>query len=705
MKIVTTCLVISVFLTDVSAQGFSYPTTRKTDQKDVYFGKEIPDPYRWLEDDNSTETGNWVVEQNKVTEAYLSKIPFRDKVKQRLTRLWNFPKSSTPFKAGNNYFIYTNDGLQNQFALNILKGGPDGKKEVFVDPNKLSADGTVNMSSVTPSHEGDKIAYMIARAGSDWQEIHVKDSSGKQLNDKVEWVKFSSISWEKDGFYYSRYDKPDNTNLKKGKNEYQKIYYHKAGTDQSSDVLVYEDKGHPLRNFYAGVSDDQQYLFISGTEGTSGNNLMVRSLASGDKNFITLVDRFDKDYTVIDNEGSGIFVLTNDGASNYRLVMMDAKNPKAPWKDIIPAGKDVLQEVVASGKIFIAKYMKDATSVLRMFSKDGKDLGEIPLESIGTVDQLSASKKSDKFYYALTSFITPSVIYEFDVTSKKQRTYFSPKMDFDASKYETKQVFYTSKDGTKVPMFIVCRKDVKLDGNNPTLMYGYGGFNNPMTPAFKIERLVFIEQGGVFVVPCTRGGGEYGEDWHKAGTGLQKQNVFDDYIGAAEYLIKEKYTNPSKLAISGRSNGGLLVGAVMTQRPELFKVALPTVGVMDMLRYHKFTIGWAWKSDYGSSEDEPNFKNLLAYSPLHNIKEANYPATLVVTGDHDDRVVPAHSFKFIATLQEKNKGSNPALVRIDVNSGHASSTALGSSKPVSKQIEEQTDIFSFLMYNLGMDVK
>ncbi len=697
-------MITSVMIQGINAQNYKYPVTKKTSQKDTYFGKEVADPYRWLEDDNSTETKEWVLEQNKVTDDYLSKIPFRKGVRERLTKLWNFPKSSSPFKAGNNYLVYTNDGLQNQFVLNILKDGFNSKPEVFIDPNKISTEGTANMSNVTPSHDGKYIAYTLAKAGSDWQDIYVKDALGNDLKDKVEWVKFSGIAWFHDGFYYSRYDKPDEKSVLKGKNEFHKIYFHKIGTEQEQDVLVYYDKEHPLRNYSAGVSDDQDYLFISGTEGSTGNNLFAISLNEGTNNFVALVDSFDKDFSVIDNDGSKIYVLTNKGASNYKLVMMDASNPKSKWIDIIPAGKEVLQEVTVADNKFVALYMKDATSVLKIFAKDGKFEKEIRLESIGTVDQISASKKSPDLFYALTTFTTPSVIYHYNMQSALQEVYFQPKMDFDARNYVTEQIFYTSKDGTKVPMFLVHKKDMKLDGNNPTLMFGYGGFNIPMVPQFKIERMVFLENGGLFVVPCLRGGGEYGEDWHMAGTGLKKQNVFDDYIAAAEYLIKVKYTNPSKIAISGRSNGGLLVGAVMTQRPDLFKVALPTVGVMDMLRYHTFTIGWAWKGDYGSSEDEPNFKNLLSYSPLHNIKEVKYPATLVTTGDHDDRVVPAHSFKFIATLQEKNKGTNPVMIRIDMNAGHASFNSLGSSKPVAKQIDEQTDIFSFLMYNLGMKV-
>lgn len=705
MKLIVLGLIVLALKT--SAQNFQYPQTRKTDQVDKYFTTDIKDPYRWLEDDRSKETTEWVLEQNKVTEKYLSEIPFRSKVKERLKQLWNFPKSSSPFKAANNYFVYTNNGLQNQFVLNILRGGPEAKAEVFIDPNTLSSDGTVNMPSVSASKDGKYLAYALSRAGSDWEEINVKSTvDGKQGPDKVEWVKFSGISWRDNGFYYSRYNAPDSGNILKGKNEFHKIYYHLAGTPQKLDKLVYEDKNYPQRNFNAGVTDDEDYLIISGSEGTSGNNLLVQNLKKPNSPFVTLVKSFDKDFNVIDNDSSKFYVLTNDGASKYRLVMMDAANPEAKWKDIIPESFEVLQEVVVGNNIFIAKYMKDAISVLKLFSKSGELIGDVPLEMIGSVDQISSSKKSENLFYALTGFTSPSVIYQYNLKTRIQQVYFKPKMDFNPDDFETKQMFYSSKDGTLIPMFVFHKKDIKLDGNNPTLIFGYGGFNISMTPALKIERMIFLENGGVMAVPCLRGGGEYGEDWHQAGTGLKKQNVFDDLIAGAEYLIHKKYTNPAKLGVSGRSNGGLLVGAVMTQRPDLFKVALPIVGVLDMLRYHKFTIGWAWKGDYGSSDDEKDFKNLLSYSPLHNIKgNTEYPATLVITGDHDDRVVPAHSFKFIATLQEKYKGKKPVMIRIDINSGHASTTALGSSKPVSKQIDEQSDIFSFLMFNLGMNVK
>ncbi len=703
----TSLLIVLFCISLISSAQFIYPSIKKVDQTDNYFGTEIKDPYRWLEDDRSSETAAWVQEENKVTENYLSSIPFRPALKKRLTELWNFSKSSTPFKAGKNYFVHTNNGLQNQFVLNIMRNSVSSTQEVFLDPNQMSSDGTINVGEISVSHDGKYLAYAFSKAGSDWEEINIKNTiDGGLLKDKIEWVKFSGIAWKDGGFYYSRYDAPDEKNLLKGQNEYQKIYYHLAGTPQNSDVLVFEDKEHPQRNFSAGTTDDGKRLIISGSEGTSGNNLIVKNLNQPTSSFVTLVSTFDKDFNVIDNDGNKFLVLTNDNAPRYRLVQIDTENPSQAFKDILPQTSDVLQEVTIGKTFIIAKYMHNATNILKIYSKAGTFLYDIPLATLGTVDQLSASTKDENIFYSLNTFTAPSTIFQFNLTTKQQSIFFKPTIDFNSSDYETKQVFFTSKDSTKVPMFIVHKKGLVLDGNNPTLIFGYGGFNISMNPQFKIERMLFLENGGVFAEPNLRGGGEFGEEWHHAGTLLQKQNVFSDCIAAAEYLIKEKYTNPSKLALSGRSNGGLLVGAVMTQRPDLFKVALPMVGVLDMLRYHKFTIGWAWKGDYGSSEDEPNFRNLLSYSPLHNIKEnINYPATLVITGDHDDRVVPAHSFKFISTLQEKYKGPNPVMIRVDVNSGHASTTVLGSSKPVAKQIEEQTDIYSFLLYNLGMNVK
>jgi len=708
--------------TYASAQ-LNYPVTRKTDVADDYFGTKVADPYRWLEDDNSPETAAWVKDENKVTEDYLSTISFRPAVKKRLTELWNYPKSSVPFKGGDNYFVHTNNGLQNQFVLNI-KHGIAGEAVPLLDPNTMSKDGTVDINNVSVSHDGKYLAYSISKAGSDWNEIYVMDiTTSKQLADTIKWVKFSGLSWQGNGFYYSRYDPSSIAKVQKDKNEDQKVFYHVLGTDQTKDRLIYSDKDHPQRIFGAGTTEDEKYLILSASEGTSGNNLAIRNAGSEDAKWINVVNNFENNYSVVDNDGDIIYILTNYKAPKYKLVSFDAAHPGKGFQDIIPESNNVMEQVTSADHKFVVKYMVDASSRLKVFSRKGTFLCDILLGAIGTVEELSASNKDENVFYSLTTFTSPPVIYQFNVNTKQQIIYFKPKLNFNSDDYETKQVFYKSKDGTKIPMFIVNKKGIVFNGQNPVLLFGYGGFNISKTPEFKLERLVFFEQGGVLAIPNLRGGGEYGEEWHKAGTKERKQNVFDDFIAAAEYLISERYTNPEKLAIGGRSNGGLLVGAVMTQRPELFKVAIPTVGVMDMLRFHKFTIGWAWKSDYGSSETKEGFDYIYKYSPLHNIKSGvKYPATLVTTGDHDDRVVPAHSFKFIATLQDKQdrppskastsiravpgeQAGNPMLIRIDINAGHAGSTALGSGKPVSKQIDEQTDIFSFIMYNLGMQAK
>lgn len=698
------CLTVQLLSQALSAQPFRYPAAKKIDQKDTYFGTTVDDPYRWLEDDRSNETANWVTEQNKVAEAYLAGIPFREEVRKRMTNLWNFAKSSVPFKGGKQYFVFTNDGLQNQFVLKRFAVF-DKEPVLFLDPNTLSADGTVNVNAAVPSKDGNLVAYSIARSGSDWNEIYIKNVlNGSQMKDTIRWVKFSNIAWRENGFYYSRYSEPSKSDELKGKNANHQIFYHFLGTPQSQDRLVYQERPFPLRNFNASVTDDARFLIISGSEGTSGNSLICRDLQNKKAGFVKLVKNFTHDYDVIDNDSTWLLVRTNKDASRYRLVWINAIDPKMPWKEAIPEQEDVLQEATVGNNQIIVRYMHDAYSVLKVYAKTGKFLYDIPLSEIGTVDQLSASRNDQHIFYSLSSFTTPSTIYRYDLKERKQTVFFQPRLNFNASDYETKQVFYNGKDGTKIPMFIVHKKGLVLDGTNPLLLFGYGGFNISKTPDFKIERMVFLEKGGVFAQPCIRGGGEYGEAWHEAGTKLKKQNVFDDFIAAAEYLIREKYTAPKKIGIGGRSNGGLLVGACMLQRPDLFGVALPAVGVLDMLRYHKFTIGWAWKGDYGSSDDSSQFRYLFNYSPLHNIRQGiDYPATLVTTGDHDDRVVPAHSFKFIATLQEKYKGDRPMMIRIDVNSGHASTTALGSSKPVAKQIEEQTDVFTFLMKNLGMN--
>jgi prolyl oligopeptidase len=679
-------------------QALKYPVTKKVDTVDTYFETKIADPYRWLEDDRSAETEAWVKEQNKVTFDYLATIPFRDKIKNRLTQIWNFEKRSAPFKKGKKYFFYKNDGIQNQSVLHVQEG-LNGTPKVLLDPNTLAADGTVSLGGLSISKDGKYLAYSINRAGSDWSEIYVMEiESGKKLQDEIKWVKFSDIAWKGDGFYYSAYDAPNGGSELSNKNEYHKVFYHKLGDAQTKDALIYEDKAHPLRNFSAGITDDQNLLLLYGSESTSGTTLAVKDLRKPNAPFVWLVTNFENNYGVVHNQGNKIYVITDKGAPKYQLLEMDitAKPDYENWKKIIPESTDLLESVSLCNGKFVAKYLKDVTTRLYVFSTDGKKESEIQLPGICKVDAFDSDKDDSLAFFSYNTFTAPASIYKYNIVTNKMEIWFKPTIDFKSDDYETKQVFYTSKDGTKVPMFITHKKGLVLDGNNPCFLFGYGGFNSYYSPEFRIDRAVFLENGGVYAIPGLRGGGDYGEDWHKAGTKCQKQNVFDDFIAAAEYLVKEKYTSHDKLAIHGRSNGGLLIGAVMTQRPDIAKVAIPTVGVLDMLRYQKFTIGWAWATDYGTSDNKEEFDCLIKYSPLHNVKELEYPATLVTTGDHDDRVVPAHSFKFIATLQEKQKGNNPVLVRIDVNAGH------GAGKPTAKQIDEYSDIWSFVFYNLGM---
>lgn len=678
-----------------------YPQTKKVDTSNTYFGATIADPFRWLEDDNSAETAEWVKAENKVTFDYLSKIPYREKIKERLTKVWNYTRCGTPFKEGNYTFFFKNDGIQNQSVLYVQEGAT-GEPHVLIDPNKLSADGTTALSSPDPSKDGKMLAYMLAQAGSDWNEIHVIDvKTGTDLKDVIKWVKFSGISWKGDkGFYYSRYDAPSDGHTYSKKNEYHKVYYHTIGEAQEKDVLVFEDKEHPQRNFSGMITDDEKYLIIQGEESTSGTSLMVKDLSKPNSPYKVIVDNFENNYGVVDNIGDQLLVITDKNAPKYQLVLIDPNKPQPEnWKKIIPESSDLLQSAsIGNGKI-IAKFLKDVTSRIYVYDMEGKQENEIKLDGLCMVDEINAKKKDSVMFYSFVTYTNPTTIYKYNLATNQSSVYFKPQIDFKSDDYETKMVFYPSKDGTKIPMFITSKKGLVLDGNNPCFLYGYGGFNISNTPRFSTSNIIFLEQGGIYAVANLRGGGEYGEEWHKAGTKCSKQNVFDDFIAAADYLVKEKYTTNAKLAIHGRSNGGLLVGATMTQRPDLAKVALPGVGVLDMLRYHKFTIGWAWASDYGTSEKKDEFDCLIKYSPLHNVKTAEYPATMILTGDHDDRVVPAHSFKFAATLQEKQKGSNPALIRIDVNAGH------GAGKPTSKLIEEQADIWSFVFYNLGVEPK
>lgn len=677
----------------------TYPETRKTDHVDEYFGVEIADPYRWLEDDNSVETAEWVKAQNKVTFGYLESIPFRDKIRDRLTEIWDYPRYSSPFRAGKYYFFFKNDGMQNQSVIYIQEG-LEGEPRVFLDPNTFSEDGTVALANLSISNDDRYFAYGISKAGSDWNEVKVIEiETGEELADHIQWIKFSGISWQGDGFYYSRYEEPKPGEALSGKNEFHKVFYHQLGTPQSQDRLIYENPGFPLRNYYASVTKDERFLIIYESETTSGNAFYVKDLSRKNSRFVQVVKGFEKDYSVIDNIGDQLLVLTNYNAPKKQLVLINPEKPSPDnWTVLIPEKEEVLHGASLIGGHIAANYMQDATSKAYLYDYTGNLIDEVNLPGIGTISGFSGKKEDNIAFYTFTSFTYPSTIFLFDVASNQSEVYRASEIDFDTEAYETKQVFYTSKDGTKVPMFITHKKDLKMNGKNPTLLYGYGGFNASLTPSFSVSRLILLENGGIYAMANLRGGGEYGEEWHKAGTKLQKQNVFDDFISAAEYLVEQKYTSPSKIAIQGGSNGGLLVGACMIQRPDLFKVALPAVGVMDMLRFHKFTIGWAWTGDYGSSDNEEEFSYLLGYSPLHTLEDGiEYPATLITTADHDDRVVPAHSFKFAARLQEAHTGSNPVLIRIESSAGH------GSGKPTAKIIDEQTDIWSFVFKNL--DVK
>ncbi len=676
-----------------------YPETKKIEVVDDYFGTKVTDPYRWLEDDNSGETENWVIEQNKVTDKYFSNISFRDKLKDRFEKLYNFPKYGAPFRAGDKYYFFKNDGLQNQSVM-YVKDNLDGEAKVFFDPNKLSVDGTVSLATFAFSKDGKTFAYATASGGSDWNEYFLMDvESGKKLLDHLKWIKFSGMAWKDNGFFYSRFPEPTGSELST-KNQFSKVYYHKIGDDQSKDVVIYEDPTKPDRGFSAGTTEDERFLIIYFSEGTSNNGFLVKDLSDPNSKFVSIIDDLNNNYGIVDNIGDKLLVQTDYNASNYKLIMIDPKHPaRENWKDVIPEKKDVLQGIQILGGKIIATYMQDAANHAYFYNIDGTLDNEINLPTLGSVG-FSGRREDNIAFYSFTSFTFPSTIYKLDINTKKSELYQQIELDFDFDNYETRQVFYQSKDGTKVPMFIVHKKGLKLDGNNPTYLYSYGGFNISMNPSFSTSRLMFLENGGVYAMPNIRGGGEYGEAWHKAGMLDKKQNVFDDFIAAAEYLITEGYTSPSKLACAGGSNGGLLIGAVINQRPDLFKVAIPQVGVMDMLRFHKFTIGYYWAVEYGSSDDAEQFKYLYKYSPLHNIKSGlSYPATLVTTADHDDRVVPAHSFKYIATLQEHYNGENPVLIRIETKAGH------GAGKPTSKVIEEVADLWGFVFYNLGMNPK
>ena len=667
---------------------------------DNYHGTEVADPYRWLEDDNSDETKAWVVAQNEVTFGYLEQIPFREELETRLTEIWNYPKMGQPSLRSGIYFYSYNSGLQNQNVI-YKKMSLEEEGEVFLDPNTLSEDGTVSLSAFSVSRDGKYVGYGISRGGSDWNEFFVRDvETGEDLEDHIMWTKFSGMSWYKDGFFYSRYPEPAEGDKLKGSNENNMVYYHKVGTPQSEDKLIYKNPDFPLRGYSVSVTSDEAYTIITSTESTSGNAFGFRKMESkGD--FKWLVDTYDKDYNPIGNKENILFVVTNADAPKSKLLAIDLDNPaRENWVDLLPEKEMVLQQVSYVGGKLFAQYLKDAYDIVEVYDTEGTFLYEIEFPGIGSVGGFGGEANDTETFYTFTSFNYPPVIFRYDIEDNKSEVFYTPELDFDGSQYETKQVFYESKDGTKVPMFLVYKKGLKMDGNNPTILYGYGGFNISLTPNFNVTRTIWLEQGGIYAIANLRGGGEYGEEWHKAGTILKKQNVFDDFIAAAEYLIAEDYTSPAKLGILGGSNGGLLVGAVTNQRPDLFAAAIPAVGVMDMLRFHKFTIGRYWVTDYGSSDDPEQFEYLYGYSPVHNLSaEKDYPAVMVTTADHDDRVVPAHSFKYIATLQEKYTGDSPVIIRIETDAGH------GGGKPTSKFIEEIADQYAFYMYNMGVKPK
>lgn len=678
----------------------NYPKTKTVDSVDTYFDVEVKDPYRWLEDDRSKETEAWVESQNKSTYGYLDNIPFREELKKRLSNLWNYEKIGAPFTEGEYTYFSKNDGLQNQNVYYRKKR--DSEAEVFLDPNTFSKDGTISLGGIGFSKNSKILAYSISESGSDWQKIIVMNVASKEvLEDTLVDVKFSPISWYKnEGFYYSSYDKPEGSELS-AKTDQHKVYYHKLGTSQKDDELIFggtHEEKH--RYIYGTVTEDDKYLVITPRVSTSGNKLYIKDLSAPNSPLVTILDHTDSDTSIIDNDGSTLFLVTNLNAPNKRVVTVNAANPTPEnWVDIIPETKNVLTASTGGG-YFFAHYMVDAISKVKQYDYKGKLIREVKLPGLGSANGFGCKKDEKTDYFSFTNYNTPTNIYKFNVDTGKSELYWKPSIEFNNGLYESNQVFFTSKDGTKVPMMITHKKGLELNGKNPTILYGYGGFNISLTPSFSITNAVWMEQGGILAVPNLRGGGEYGKVWHIAGTQLQKQNVFDDFIAAGEYLIENNYTSSDYLAIRGGSNGGLLVGAVMTQRPDLAKVALPAVGVLDMLRYHTFTAGAGWAYDYGTAEQSKDmFEYLKAYSPVHNVKKGvQYPATLITTGDHDDRVVPAHSFKFAAELQSKQTGHNPTLIRVETDAGH------GAGKPVSKIIEEYADVFGFTLYNMGFNV-
>lgn len=689
--------------TAMQSTPITYPQTRTVDHVDTYHGVEVADPYRWLEDDRSEETGAWVKAQNEVTQEYLSQIPFRESIKNRLTELWNYEKVGAPFKEGDYTYFYKNDGLQNQYVIyRYPSTGSIEDAVVFLDPNKFSTDGTTSLGGASFTKDGSLYAYAISEGGSDWRKIIVLDTKTmKKVGDTIRDVKFSGISWRgNDGFYYSSYDKPNGSELS-AMTDQHKLYYHKMNTPQSQDILVFGGtEAQKYRYLSGGVTEDAAYLLISARTSTNGGKLFMKSLKEPNAPLVTVLDNYDTNTYLLHNEGSKLWFVTDYNAPNQRIVTTDFKNPvPSTWKDVVAETPYVLNASTGGGYMF-ADYTVDAVTKIKQLNMDGTLVRDVELPGVGSAGGFGAKEEDKTLYYSFTNYTTPGSTYKYNIATGNSEVYNTPNIDFDSSLYESKQVFYTSKDGTKIPMIVSHKKGIKLDGNNPTILYGYGGFNVSLNPGFSVSRAAWMEMGGVYAVANLRGGGEYGKKWHDAGTKMQKQNVFDDFIAAGEWLKANKYTDTKHLAIQGGSNGGLLVGAVMLQRPDLAGVAFPAVGVLDMLRYNKFTSGAGWAYDYGTAQDSPEmFEYLKGYSPLHNVKAGvNYPATLVTTGDHDDRVVPAHSFKFAATLQAKQSGTNPVLIRIETDAGH------GAGKPTSKVIEEAADIYGFALFNMGVQL-
>ena len=705
---VVACLALLFALTTALAAqsdgaALAYPKAKTVDQVDDYHGVKVADPYRWLEDTDSADTHDWVEAENKVTFGYLDQIPYRAAIRERLLKLWNYERFTVPQQQGGRYFYQHNDGLQNQNVL-LVAESLNSEPRVLLDPNTLSSDGTVALAGSAISDDGKRMAYGTATSGSDWTEWHVRNvDTGKDLPDVIKWVKFSGASWTKDGkgFFYSRYDEPKEGTAMRGTNYFQKLYYHVVGTTQAEDKLIYDRPDNKELGFAGGVTDDGRYLVISVWQGTSPKNrLYYKDLTQPDSQVVRLLDDFDAQYAFVDNDGPVFWIQTDLDAPRGRLIAIDTRHPeRTNWKTVVPQGPDKLESAGAVDNLFLLGYLKDARTEVRAYDLKGKFVRNVDLPGIGTAAGFGGKRSDKETFYSFTSFVSPTTIYRYVPQAGKSTVFRQPKVDFDPTKYETKQVFYNSKDGTRVPMFLTYKKGLKLDGQNPTLLYAYGGFDISLTPFFSVPNLVWLEMGGIYAQPNLRGGGEYGEDWHLAGTKGKKQNVFDDFIAAAEWLIANKYTSTPKLAIRGGSNGGLLIGACLTQRPDLYGAALPEVGVMDMLRFHKFTIGWAWTSDYGSSDNAEDFKWLYAYSPLHNLKPGTkYPPTLIATSDHDDRVVPGHSFKFAATMQADQAGPAPVLIRIETKAGH------GAGKPISKLVDETADTWGFVAHNLNMNV-